>query len=191
MFGFFRKQKKADYIEQVIAYIDRVYTEPSVKDTGGVKYSVRMTDEPKKEDNFEAVSSAMDQYFKTGEAKFLMAELERAKEKTFTEMLMWHIAKSGKKDSAVYNAAQIDRRLFSKIISNPQYKIQKKTVYAFALALELSIDETSEMLLKAGFGLSNSQVFDLIIKFFIEKNIYDIELINAALYHYDQPLLGE
>lgn len=121
-------------------------------------------------------------------------ELDKAisfRDESFVQMLIRKIREKQINNSECYTKARIDRRLFSKIISKPQYKIQKKTVYAFALALELSIDETSEMLLKAGFGLSNSQVFDLIIKFFIEKKIYDIELINAALYHYDQPLLGE
>jgi len=122
------------------------------------------------------------------------SELDKAisfRDESFVQMLIRKIRERQINNSECYTKARIDRRLFSKIISNPQYKIQKKTVYAFALALELSIDETSEMLLKAGFGLSNSQVFDLIIKFFIEKKIYDLELINAALYHYDQPLLGE
>ena len=122
------------------------------------------------------------------------SELDKAisfRDESFVQMLIRKIREKQINNSECYTKARIDRRLFSKIISNPQYKIQKKTVYAFALALELSIDETSEMLLKAGFGLSNSQIFDLIIKFFIEKNIYDIELINAALYHYDQPLLGD
>jgi len=190
MFGFFRKQKKADYIEQVIAYIDRVYTEPSVKDTGGVKYSVRMTDEPKKEDNFEAVSSAMDQYFKTGEAKFLMAELERAKEKTFTEMLMWHIAKSGKKDSAVYNAAQIDRRLFSKIMSDRDYKPAKDTAAALIFALHLTLEQAEDLLKRAGYSLSHSNKRDIILEYFLREGVYDLMVINEVLDHLGEKKIG-
>lgn len=203
MFGFFRKQKKVDYIEQVIAYIERVYTEPTVKETGGVKYSVRethlddgkkysvrMTDEPKESYNFEAVSSAMDQYFKTGEAKSLMAELEKAKEKTFMEMLIWRIAKSGKKDSAVYNAAQIDRRLFSKIMSDRDYKPSKDTAVALIFALHLTLEQAEDLLKRAGYSLSHSSKRDIIFEYFLREGVSDLMIINEVLCELGEKKIG-
>jgi len=112
------------------------------------------------------------------------------RDESFAQMLIRKIREKDIKNSECYNKARIDRKLFSKIIGNPQYKVQKRTAYAFAIALELSLEEACELLLKAGYAISNSQSFDLIIKFFIQNGIYEIELINEALYQYDQPLLG-
>ncbi len=111
-------------------------------------------------------------------------------DKSFSDYLFDLIDRSGMKDPDVYKKANIDRKLFSKIRSNPYYRPSKHTAVALAIALELNLDETLDLLKRAGYTLSDSDIFDLIIRFFIERGEYDINEINCALYKYDQPLLG-
>lgn len=119
--------------------------------------------------------------------KNLMEHLDE----TFSQMLLRLIDERGLKDSAVYKKANIDRRHFSKIKNDINYAPNKKTVLAFAIALELSLDETKDLLMRAGFAFSSSSKFDVIICFFIENGEYDIFEINEVLFAYQQPLLGE
>ena len=111
-------------------------------------------------------------------------------DKTFQQYLFMLIDRRGLSDPDVYNKANIDRKHFSKIRSNIDYTPSKKTALALAIALELSIDETKDLLARAGLALSPSKTFDRIIEYCIETSNYDIYEINCILFKYDQPTLG-
>lgn len=132
---------------------------------------------PRKQETSSAAGKSLREYMK---------QMDRS----FREMLFDLIDESGMTDVECYKKANVDKRTFSKIKSNKDYKPSKQTVIAFAISLQLDMDTTQELLATAGFTLSRSKVFDKIIRYFIHNGNYDIFEINEALFEFDQQLLG-
>ena len=119
-----------------------------------------------------------------------LEERLRQLDEGFPDMLLRLIDERGMKDSDCYRKANVDRKLFNKIKNTPGYSPKKSTVAAFCIALELDMAASSELLARAGYAFSRSNIFDVIVEYFILKGDYDVDRINQVLFSYDQPRLG-
>ena len=126
---------------------------------------------------------------KPDDQKRIIEELQRM-DKSFSEMLFYYIDKKGISDVECYRRAQVDRKIFSKIKCKKDYKPGKPTALAFAIALRLNLRETDNLLRTLGYSLSQSFEFDVIVRYCITREIYDIDIINLILLEHDAPLLG-
>ena len=119
-----------------------------------------------------------------------IAQLVATLDAPFSTTLLALIDARGMTDAEVYHRANISRQLFSKIRGNESYRPSNQTVVALAIALELDMSATQDLLARAGFTLSKSSKFDVIVRFFIERSIYDLFQLNEVLFAYDLPLVG-
>ncbi|NJP39653.1 RNase III inhibitor [Oscillospiraceae bacterium HV4-5-C5C] len=108
----------------------------------------------------------------------------------FAETLLQLIDRTGKKDPEIYKKANVDRKLFSKIRHNMNYQPTKTTALAFAFALELDVAETRDFIGRAGYALSHSSIFDVIVEYFLVNRNYNVFELNEVLFAFDQPLIG-
>ena len=124
-----------------------------------------------------------------GAASISLSDALSGMDESFSEMVLRKIDERGMTDAQCYKKAEVDRKLFSKLRGNRLYKPSRQTAVALAIALELSLEETKELLMKAGFALSHSSKFDIIIEYFISRGNYNRFEINEALYEFDQQLI--
>lgn len=123
-------------------------------------------------------------------APLSLEEALGAIDESFADMVLRKIREKGMKNAECYKRANLDKKLFSKINNDRHYRPKKATALALAIALELDLEETRELLMKAGMALSHSDKFDIIVEYFIKQGRYNIFEINEVLFYYDQPLLG-
>ena len=180
-------------VQNVRCYIDENYVEDYVQET------YREADEDRRQNRYRArriheikemCVAAPCASMPMAKASLSLDEFIKEKDAGFTETLLAQIQKSGKKNSDIYKRANISKQHFSKIINDPNAKPSKQTAIALALALELDLESTKDFIGRAGYALTNSSTFDLIIRYFIERKQFNVIEINIALYEFDQSLLG-
>ena len=162
---------------EVASYIDEYYVEEHYEK----RLSQRKTDEILLSESMHVQYNAPTQD---------IDDFVKNLDEPFSSTILRLIDAKGKTDVEVYKSANLDRKLFSKIRTDKAYMPSKRTAIALAVALELSLDETDDLLERAGFALSHSRMSDVIVEYFIINRMYDIYAINEVLFKYDQPLLG-
>lgn len=219
MFGFFRNKRIDRYTFAVRGYINDVISAERKKaeessrlqeQSSCISYSEQETDSEVRysqreqdpdirysqrvavDDNYDedAIKDILHNYSKNHSTIETLQRLGNCVDKTFVDGVMNIIRVKGYKDSDVYKAAYIDRRLFSKIMSNRQYKPSKDTAVAIAFALKLTTEQANDLLARAGYTLSHSSRRDIILEYFFEEKIYDLVDINEVLYNLNEKIIG-
>ena len=170
-----------------IRYSDRYHDKSN--SLSDIKYSDRAPSELDKYD-VELITEIMHDISPNSSAIDLLKRLDKTVNQTFSDRLAFLIRKSGMRDTQVYKAAQMDKRLFSKIMSDKNYKPSKDTVIALIFALELSLSEAEDLLSRAGYTLSHSNKRDVILEFFIRERIHNLFDVNEILYNLNQKTIG-
>ena len=166
-----------------------LYSDRDSDQASDVKYSERGSSQ----DRFDPklVRMAMQSFsFDSALSEIPVKPLCSATNISFVQKLQYHIREKGLVETQVYKAALMDRRLFSKIISNKDYKPSKDTVLALIFALKLSMEEATDLLERAGYTLSHSIQRDIIIEYFISERVYNLNNINAFLYNMNEKIIG-
>ena len=183
-------------VHNVRCYIDQNYVDAYEQETyGGInedrrrnRYQMRRIMEMREECMAAAPMDAEE--IPCAKASLSLDEFIKEKDAGFTETLLDLIKKRGWKNATVYKKANISKQHCSKLINDPEAKPSKPTAIALALALELDLETTRDLIGRAGYALTNSSTFDLIIRYFIEHKQFNVIEINIALYEFDQSLLG-
>ena len=178
----------------VASYIDQKYVDTCEQAVYGVAEEIRRSRSRRRRDMEICESAVLRESLPcapmaASKAASLEDMLKQA-DAGFTETLLKLIDQTDKKDSEIYKKALLTKQHFSKIRNNSNYKPTKPTAIALALALELDLEATKDLIGRAGYALTNSSKFDLIIRYFIEQGNYNVVEINIALYEFDQNLLG-
>ena len=180
--------------QSVASYIDEHYVETSkIAARGAIadnrrSFRHRQTREPEERRALEAYTPCYSMPMPS--VALSLEDMLKQTDAGFTETLLKLIDDSGRKDSEIYKKALLSKQHFSKIRNNPDYKPTKPTAIALALALELDLDATKDLIGRAGYALTNSSKFDLIIQYHIENKKYNVVEINTVLYEFDQSMLG-
>jgi len=176
--------------QNIVSYIDENYVGTHQALAYGIEESPsrRLRREADRRESFGA--DRMLQPCAAPSKSLSLADMLKQEDAGFTETLLKLIDRAGKKDSEIYKKALLSKQHFSKIRNNPHYKPTKQTAIALALALELDLEQTRDLIGRAGYALTNSSRFDLIIRYFIERKQYNLVEINMVLYEFDQTLLG-
>lgn len=179
---------------RVSSYIDENYIRNQMLEEYGTenieeaRLERRLIRDVYEESSLEIVTESVDWVNPMDSNQF--GEMLKNLDAGFSETLLHLIDRTGKKDSEIYKKANVDRKLFSKIRNNPKYQPSKMTALAFAFALELDVDETKEFIGRAGFALSHSSKFDVIVEYFLEQENYNLFELNEVLFAFDQPLIS-
>ena len=185
-------------VHNVRCYIDQNYVdiyeqenyEAATEEVRRIRYQRRRIMEMEEECQALPCAPMASKEIPFAKASLSLDEFLKEKDAGFTEMLLKLIKQKGLKNSTVYKKANISKQHFSKLINDPDAKPSKPTAIALALALELDLDATRDLISRAGYALTNSSTFDLIIQYFIEHKQFNVIEINIALYEFDQSLLG-